>query len=226
MSVAFGSASGVLLGAITLEMIPQALELASLFAVAVGFAAGFLAVWLFDLFVNRWEMAGEHAAQRSMVLVHHRLRPPRGDRVTVLGGGTSAEEVVEGLAIGTGVVIDPETGALIAAAIALDNLTEGLSIGELVLSDTPRGEGVQRIIGWTSLIGAALFASAVLGWVLLRDAGTTLVGVLQAVGAGGMLYLTVSALIPPSEERQYEGSGALATGAGFLAILLLSQAFE
>ncbi|MGH3015455.1 MAG: hypothetical protein ACRDNR_06750 [Gaiellaceae bacterium] len=28
--------------------------------------------------------------------------------------------------------------------------------------------------------------------------------------------LTVSALLPPSEEQQYQGSGALATGAGLL----------
>jgi hypothetical protein len=39
-----------------------------------------------------------------------------------------------------------------------------------------------------------------------------------------MLYLTVSALVPPSEERQYQGSGALATGFGFLTILLLTGA--
>ena len=39
-----------------------------------------------------------------------------------------------------------------------------------------------------------------------------------------MLYLIVSALVPPSEERQYQGSGALATGAGFLVILVLTAA--
>ena len=79
MSVAFGSASGVLLGAITLEMVPQALELTPLWLVAVGFANGFLAVWLFDLFVNRWEMAGEHAAQPSPH-PHHRHTGARVDQ--------------------------------------------------------------------------------------------------------------------------------------------------
>jgi len=49
------------------------------------------------------------------------------------------------------------------------------------------------------------------------------VGVLQATGAGAILYLTVTALVPPAEEYQYEGSGSLAAGAGFLAILLLSE---
>jgi ZIP family zinc transporter len=224
MSIVFGFASGVLISTVTLEMLPQALELTSLGATAAGFAAGFLAVWVFDLFVNRWQVAGEHAAQRRQVEAYHRSHRPRGDRVTVLAGGTSAEEVVEGLAIGTGVVIDPEVGALIAAAIAVDNFSEGLSIGELVVGK-PGGEpgGPRRVLGWTSLVGASLLVSAVVGWLLLRNAGESLVGLLQAAGAGGMLYLTVSALVPPSEEQQYQGSGALATGAGFLVILFLTE---
>lgn len=225
MSVAFGLASGVLIGTVTLEMLPQALELSSLGAVAGGFAAGFLAIWLFDLFVNRWRLAGERASQYARVQAFHRSHRPRGDRVTVLAGGTSAEELIEGLAIGTGVVIDPKVGGLIAAAIAVDNLSEGLSIGELVVGGrTTETGGPRRVLGWTSLVGASLLVAAMIGWLGLRGADPSLVGLLQAVGSGGMLYLTVSALVPPSEERQYQGSGALATGAGFLTILVLTHA--
>jgi ZIP family zinc transporter len=224
MSIVFGFASGVLIGTVTLEMVPQALKLASLGATAAGLTAGFLAIWLFDLFVNRWRVAGAEAAQYPQVVAYHRSHRPRGDRVTVLAGGTSAEELVEGLAIGSGVVIDPEVGGLIAAAIAVDNLSEGLSIGELVLSGREAGgSSGRRVLGWTALVGASLLVSAVAGWLALRDAGGGVVGVLQAAGAGGMLYLTVSALVPPSEERQYQGSGALATGAGFLVMLLLVE---
>jgi len=224
MSMVFGMASGVLLGTVTLEMLPEALALTSLGATIAGFTAGFLAVWVFDLFINRWRLAGEHAAQYERVVAYHRGHRPRGDRVTVLGGATAAEELVEGLAIGTGVIIDPEVGALVAAAIAIDNLSEGLSIGELVLSGRAPGRATgRRVLGWTGLVGASLLASSLVGWLALRDAGGGLVGVLQATGAGGMLYLTVSALVPPSEEQQYQGSGALATGAGFLAILVLTQ---
>jgi ZIP family zinc transporter len=224
MSIAFGFASGTLIATVALEMVPKALELTSLGATAGGFTAGFLAIWVFDLFVNRWRLAGEHAAQHRRVEAYHRSHRPHGDRVTVLAGGTSAEELVEGLAIGTGVVIEPQVGALIAAAIAVDNFSEGLSIGELVVG--PRGGepgATRRVLGWTGLVGASLLVSAVLGWLLLREAGGSLVGLLQATGAGGMLYLTVSALVPPSEEQQYQGSGALATGAGFLVILFLTE---
>jgi ZIP family zinc transporter len=224
MSIVFGFASGVLLATVTLEMVPEALERASVAATVAGFTAGFLAIWLFDMFINRWRLAGEHAEQYRQVVAYHRSHRPRGDRVTVLAGGTAAEELVEGLAIGTGVIIDPEVGALVAVAIAIDNLSEGLSIGELVLSGRGPGQAsARRVIGWTALVGASLLVSSLVGWIALRDSSDTLIGVLQAVGAGGMLYLTVSALVPPSEEQQYQGSGALATGAGFLAILVLTQ---
>jgi zinc transporter, ZIP family len=129
MSVALGFASGVLLGAVTLEMLPRAHELSSLGATAGGLAAGFLAMWLFDLYVNAGYVAGERAAEYPRVVARHRRRRPRGDEVAVLAGGTSLEELVEGGRDRHG--DDPDLGALIAAAIAVDNLSEGLSIGEL-----------------------------------------------------------------------------------------------
>jgi ZIP family zinc transporter len=159
------------------------------------------------------------------VRAYHRSHRPRGDRVTVLAGGTSAEELIEGLAIGAGVAVEPEVGLLIAAAIAIDNLSEGMSVGEFVASGRSaggrRGLAVRRTLAWTSLIGVSLFLAACAGWLLLRGVDRGPLGVLLATGGGGMLYLTVSALVPPSEEQQYQGSGALATGAGFLTILLL-----
>jgi ZIP family zinc transporter len=228
MSIVFGFASGVLIGTVTLEMVPEALDLASIAGASAGFGVGFIAVWVFDLYINRWRLAGEHAAQYARVRAYHRSHRPRGDRVTVLAGGTSAEELIEGLAIGAGVAVEPEVGLLIAAAIAVDNLSEGMSVGEFVVSGRSagpqRGRAVRRTIAWTGLIGASLFVSACLGWLALRDVADELLGVLLATGGGGMLYLTVSALVPPSEEQQYQGSGALATGAGFLLIFVLTAA--
>ena len=76
---------------------------------------------------------------------------------------------------------------------------------------------------WTSLIGVSLLGSAMVGSLLLRGADPALVGLLLAVGAGGMFYLTATALLPPAAERGYEGSGALAACAGFLVILVLAE---
>ena len=225
MSLSFGCASGVLIATVTLEMIPNALDLGSLAGTAIGFSTGFLAMWAFELWVNRGRVAGEHAEQRRRVASFHLAHHPRGDRATILAGGTSAEEVIEGLAIGTGVLVDPQVGVLIAAAISVDNVSEGLSIGELILAGKARGPATsRRVLGWTGLVGASLLVSSIVGWVALRGAGDAVVAFLLATGAGGMLYLTVTQLVPPAEERQYEGSAALATWFGFLVMLVLIEA--
>jgi ZIP family zinc transporter len=227
MSMALGFASGVLLATIGFEMLPKALELGSLPVAVAGFVAGFLAVYGFDLFVHRGRLAGKEAQEHKQVERFHHRHRPRGGEVTVLAGGTSAEELIEGLSIGVGAVIEPGLGLLIALAIVIDNLSEGLSIGEIIRAE-PAGQGhgqAWRILGWTGLIGAALFGSALAGWFLLRSLPEPVLGFLFTLGAGGMFYLMITDLVPQAEERHYQQSGAITTATGFVTIFALSTFF-
>jgi ZIP family zinc transporter len=222
LSIAVGFAAGVMLGTFAFEMLPRAAESASLAFAVIGFAAGFGLVYGLDLFIHRGVTAGEHASQRRWAVRHGQRRSARGDTVTVLAGGTSAEEVVEGIAIGVSAATDPTLGVMVGLAIMIDNIAESLSIGELVLARRgPRP--VQRILFWTSLIGFSLFVSALVGWLLLRDLSPSALGFLLAAGAGGMFYLTVTELVPEAESHQFNQSAAIATAAGFLLIFALSR---
>lgn len=225
MSCVLGFASGVLLATICFEMLPQARELGSLAHAVGGFALGFAAVYAFDLFVHRGQLAGEDAEQRPQVERFYQWRRPHGGEVTVLAGGTSAEELIEGLSIGVGAAIQPGLGVVIALAIVVDNLSEALGIGEIIRSEgTEDARGrARRVLGWTGLIGVALFGSAMAGWFFLRGLPDPVLGVLFGVGAGGMFYLTITDLIPQADRHQYQQSAALAMGIGFLAIFILSQ---
>lgn len=225
MSLALGFAGGVLIATISFEMIPQAAGATSPAMTIGGFTGGLLAVYAFDLFINRGRTAGGKADQRQATERFHRRSRPRGDQVTVLAGGTSTEEIIEGLSIGVGAAIQPELGLIVAVAIVIDNVAEALSIGELILGQR-RGEGgrpVRRVLGWTGLIGVSLFGSALVGWFALRGLPQPVLGVLFAVGGGGMFYLTVTDLVPEAEERQYQQSAALAIGAGFMTVFAFSQ---
>jgi ZIP family zinc transporter len=225
MSASLGFASGVLLGAIAFEMMPNAVDLGSVTIAALGFASGFAAVYAFDLFVHRGRLAGEAAEQRRSVRLYYRRRRPRAGDVTVLAGGTSAEEIIEGIAIGAGTIVEPSIGLLIGLAIAIDNFSEGLSIGELLRANATGRERalVTEILGWTSTIGIALLVSSLLGWLFLRGVPDDFVSLLFASGAGGMFYLTVTDLLPQAEARQYQESAAIANGAGFLLVLIMSS---
>lgn len=225
MSIALGFASGVLIGTICFSMLPEALALTSIWKAAGGFALGFAAIFTFDLFIHRWKLAGKNAEQRPQVERFYQRRRPRGSEVSVLAGGTSLEELIEGLSIGVGIAIKPGLGLLIALAIVVDNLAESLSIGEIIRTE-PQHQGqkqTRRILGWTSLIGIALATSTLIGWFFLRGLSPSILGFLFGVGGGGMFYLVVTDLVPQAEERQYQQSAALSIGLGFLLMFILSR---
>ena len=225
MSGALGFASGVLLGTITFEMLPNALELSSLPLAIAGFVAGFVAVYAFDLFIHRGVVVGEKAEQYAQVRRFYQRHRPRGDEVTVLAGGTSAEELIEGLSIGVGFAIKPGLGFLVALAIVIDNLSEALSIGEIIRSEKSGRVRSQarRILGWTGLIGASVLVSALAGWLFLHRLPQPVLGVLLGAGAGGMFYLTMTDLVPEAEERQYQQLPAITMGIGFMIVFAISQ---
>ena len=221
-SLAFGVASGALIGTVTLEMLPTALESGSLAVVVIGFAGGMLGLFLFDLVVHGGWIVGEHADQRRIVRRYHRHRGS-GSRVLVLAGGTSVEELVEGLAIGVGAAVEPSLAFVVATAVAVDNLAEGMSVGELIRDETPdRARALPRVLAWTGTIGLALFVSSMVGWFALQGVPPTILSALLAAGAGAMLYLALASLVPEGEARQYQGSATLASGVSFALIFVLS----
>ena len=221
-SLAFGVASGALIGTVTLEMLPAALESGGLTVASIGFTAGMLGLFLLDLIVHGGLIMGEHADQRRIVRRYHRRRR-RDSKVLVLAGGTSVEELVEGLVIGVGAAVEPSLALVAAIAIGIDNLAEGMSVGELIRDETPaRAQALPRVLAWTGTIGLALFASSIVGWLAFRGVAPEVLAALLAAGGGAMLYLALSSLVPEGEARQYQGSATLASGVAFALIFVLS----
>lgn len=225
MSVVLGFTSGVLLATLCFEMLPEALELSGLPLVVLGFLAGFAVIYAFDLYVHDGQVAGRESEQRQQVTRLYERHRLRASNMIVFAGGTSVEELIEGLSIGVGAVIKPGLGLLIALAIVIDNVSEGLSIGAMIRAEQKnQTQGVVRqIVGWTGLIGLTVFGSTLAGWFLLRGLSKPALGSLFAVAAGGLFYLTVTELVPQAEEYQYQQSSAIAMAGGFLLILVLSR---
>jgi ZIP family zinc transporter len=148
----------------------------------------------------------------------------------VLAWGTSAEEVIEGVAIGVGVALGGSLGPLLALAIAIDNLSEAFSIGTLIRDEAkgrPAAEAhlSRGIFIWSAAPGVSVFVSSLLGWALFRGLSNGTLAALLAIGAGSLFYLTVTDFIPEAEERHYQQSAALAVAAGFLVMYVLSSRF-
>ena len=98
MSFALGFASEVLLATVAFSMPPEALRLASLPIAVAEFSTDFLAMYAFDLFIHRGQLAGKEAEERPQVERFYTQSKPRGGRGDCFGG---PEELIEGLSIVT-----------------------------------------------------------------------------------------------------------------------------
>ncbi|MCD6028256.1 MAG: putative rane protein [Thermomicrobiales bacterium] len=221
-SMALGFAAGVMIGTVAFEMLPEALRIASLLVVAIGFAVGFATLYGLELGLNRGKVAGERAEQHAAVEAEHARKRPLGGAATVLAGGTLFEAVVEGISLGVGAAIGAGLTIPLAIAIAIDNLSEGLSLGAIPEDNGEKTEGT-RTLRWGIWIAVITLIAAVVGWFVLGNLPAVIHGAVFAAGAGGMLYLTVTQLVPEAEAEHYQQSSAVAAALGFLAILVLSE---
>lgn len=222
-SVAYGFAGGAMLGTVGLEMVPHALDAAGLGATVGLLVLGFLVIYTFDLLMHGGRIAGEHAQQRRRVRVYQRQRQALGDKARVVAGATSLEEIAEGVTIGAAVVIDPALAVVVGVAVLINNLGESIAIGEMFReeSDGDVSSARRSTLLWTGTIAVVMVVSALLAWLLLQDLTIEILGMIFALGAGGLLYLTLSDLLPEAHERNYQHSGALAGGLGFAVILVV-----
>ncbi|QQR38139.1 ZIP family metal transporter [Devosia rhizoryzae] len=222
LSLVAGLAAGILLGTLSLEMIPTALEDLDAWLVIVAVIIGIAATYGLDFAVNRGRMAGDKADQKPAVDRYHRRHKPWGTQVTVLAAATASEELIEGLSIGVGLAISLSTAIVVGIAITVDNIAEALSLGALA-RDEDDDTANRRTLLWTIIVGVSLIASALLGYFFLRDLPEEVLAFLLAVGAGAMLYLSTTQLLPEAEEKQFQQSAGLSIGLGFLIALALSQ---
>lgn len=223
-SVVFGFAGGALLATVSLEMLPRSVAEAGIWIAVVSFALGFAVVYGFDLLMHRGVVAGERAEQRWRVERAYRRRPPRGGGAQFVASAISLESVVEGLAIGVSLSVAPSVALIVGLAIVVDNLSEGIAIAELFREQAGDPRRVRRpALIWTSLVGLALFVPAVMAWLLLGRVNPDLHAVLLAAGAGGLLYLTLTDLLPEAQQRHYQQSAAVAGGAAFALVMVISR---
>ena len=208
-----GISAGIGFTVVFFDMLPEAVRSGPWTAWAGGLAAG---------------LAFGRLAQ--LAFPHLKIARPRRLRGRPAGSGdlfrtgclfalgVAMHNLPEGLAVGAGLEAGPGLGMLLATAIGLHNIPEGMALtGVLALA----GAGP----------GLALFAA--LGAGLMLPLGTVLAGVwvaafpgvfsfILSLGAGVLLYITASELVPESYRMNpaLARTGMAAGGALSLALSL------
>lgn len=226
--VAFGA--GVLVVALTVELMAEALETGTLVWSLMGLVAGSLIYVTIDQMLER---AAERSPRRKgrdpQDVKPDAAAIPETDAQATISGmavlvGTVLDGVPENAAIGIGLAAErgPGLGIVLLGAVFLSNLPGAVSSTVGMLR-----EGRSRTyiaVAWT-LVGIACTAACVAGYAVLSGLPSAAQGFMLALAAGGILAMLADTMFPEA----FRSGGpwvALASTAGFAAAFTLASLTE
>jgi ZIP family zinc transporter len=204
--MAFGS--GVLISALTFELTREAYDKGGVDAVAVGLAAGALAFFAGDRYLDhrggehRKRSGGEQSAGSAPAIVL----------------GALMDGIPESVAIGLSLLGGQAVSAAVVAAVFLSNVPESLSAATGLQKAGHSTRWILALWGGVALVSAL---AAALGYAFLGDASTNVTAAIQSFAAGAILTMLADTMMPEA----FEHGGAvvgLVTVLGFATAFILS----
>ncbi len=208
-----GFASGVMLTAAFLGLLPTAFEPFSAVTAVIGAAGiftGALLISFIDKFVPHIHFDGGHMRDEHGKESSH--------RVLLLIIAIAIHNIPEGLA--TGIVFSEgitESALLVAASMIIQKIPEGLIVIVPLL-----GMGMKKLkaFGLSSLIAFMMLPGIIVG-VLLGALPAMLTSFFYAVTFGAIVYVVSDEIIPESHEHNNERAATFALLAGVLMVVLM-----
>lgn len=209
--------AGLMLCIVSLDMVPEAMEVADSFLIVPLFLVlGFGITWLLNCWIDKSAHHEDQNNPHHCACGHHDLHTAG----IVLAAAVALHNVPVGMAVGATVSVQGICYASVLAAvtIGLHNLPEGMSIAIPLLHD---GSKTISAIAVAALSGVPTVLGAVAGYLVGNQAPAALTAALGLAG-GAMLYVVFFELLPESAEQWKSKWSILATVVGFaLGVLLI-----
>lgn len=211
--MAFGA--GVLLSAVSFELIAEAHERAGLGPVVIGAAVGALAYTGVNVLLARW--GARHRKRSGDEQPSEQEQPGSG---TAIAAGALLDGVPESVVIGASLLAGGPVSLVTVIAVFLSNVPEGLSsaAGMRLAGRTPR----YVFLLWTA-IALVSGAAALAGYTLLGGAPPEVLATITALAAGAILAMITDTMVPEAFQDAHLLVG-LITVLGFLTAFALSHA--
>ena len=210
--MAFGS--GVLISALTFELVDEALSTGGLTATVIGFAVGAVTYVGLNIVLARF---GARHRKRS----GHQQSGGDGDGAGgAIAIGALLDGVPESMVLGLSVLAGGGVSLPMFVAVFISNVPEGLSS---TAGWKRAGRGPGYVFGIWGGIAVASGLAALAGYLLLDGAPPATLAVVNALAAGAILAMITDTMIPEAFEDAALYSGLIAA-AGFLAAFSLHAA--
>ncbi|MEW2395282.1 ZIP family zinc transporter [Streptomyces sp. NPDC046862] len=217
MVMAFGA--GVLLSAVSFELVGEAYEQAGITPAAIGTLVGAGAytagsLWLAVRGARHRKRSGLQSAQSQP------SEGEQGGSGMALALGALLDGIPESAVIGVSLLDGGAVSLVTVAAVFISNVPEGLSSSAGMKR---AGRGKAYVFGVWSAIAAASTVSAVFGYTVVGAFSPAVIAAVTAVAAGAILAMIADTMIPEAFQETHLAIG-LITVCGFLVSFALSHA--
>lgn len=210
--MAFGS--GVLISALTFELVQQALDIGGLGATVAGFSTGAV------VYVGLNVLLARYGARHRKRSGHPRSTTDDDGNGGAIAIGALLDGIPESMVLGLGLLTGGALSPTLFAAVFISNVPEGLSS---TAGWKRAGRSRAYVFGIWGSIAVASGLAALAGYLLLDGAAPGTLAFVNALAAGAILAMITDTMIPEAFESASMYSGLLAT-LGFLAAFSLHAA--
>ena len=210
--MAFGS--GVLISALSFELMDEAIETGGFAATAAGFLVGAV------IYTGaNWLLARRGARHRKRSGPRQPSEREDSGSGAAIAIGALLDGIPESIVIGLSLLGGKGVSMAMVVAVFLSNLPEGLSSASGMKH---AGRSHAYIYGIWSAIALASGIAATLGYTVFGDLPPAMLAATTAVAAGAVLAMVVDTMIPEAFAETHDFTG-LTTVVGFLAAFALSK---
>lgn len=202
LSFTLAFASGLMLAVVCFDLIPESMEISSIYMTILGIILGIIIMIICDNLVQK-KFSGKSTNNKNMGLLKTGI---------IVSIGLALHNIPEGLAIGSGFDASTALGYSLAIAIALHDVPEGLS---MAIPMKNGGMKAWKVMLYVILSGIATGIGALIGAVV-GNISEQVIAICLAFAAGAMLYIVSGELLPEANGLYKGRMTAIGNMLGFI----------